>query len=132
MIGAGFIDPYAFIEELRKAELPGVDFSPAYFRPDFSKSAGETLYGVTIHVTDKRALQPVRLGVAVINTLSSMYPDDFIFTPPKTEGGRYHIDLSVGNGDLRLLPPDTDAIMKKWNADAVRFDRDNEKYKLYE
>ena len=132
MIGAGFIDPYAFIGELRKAELPGVDFSPAYFRPDFSKSAGETLYGVTIHVTDKRALQPVRLGVAVINTLRSMYPDDFIFTPPKTEGGRYHIDLSVGNSDLRSKDTDTDAIINRWNEQARRFSAETEKYRLYE
>ena len=131
MIGAEFIDPDALCRELSRCDLYGVAFSPAYFRPDFSKSAGKVLYGVQIHVTDKRALQPVRLGVTLIRTLQRMYPDDFSFNEP-APGGRYHIDLSTGNSDLRLSSDGADAIMQRWNADAGAFAARTEKYRLYE
>ncbi|MBP5207340.1 MAG: DUF1343 domain-containing protein [Clostridia bacterium] len=131
MIGAEFIDPDALCRELSRCDLYGVAFSPAYFRPDFSKSAGKVLYGVQIHVTDKRALQPVRLGVTLIRTLQRMYPDDFSFNEP-APGGRYHIDLSTGNSDLRLSSDGADAIMQRWNTDAGAFAARTEKYRLYE
>ncbi|MBO4870080.1 MAG: DUF1343 domain-containing protein, partial [Clostridia bacterium] len=131
MIGAEFIDPDALCRELSRCDLRGVAFSPAYFRPDYSKSAGKVLYGVQIHVTDKRALQPVRLGVTLIRTLQRMYPESFRFNEP-AHGGRYHIDLSTGNSDLRLSPDGADAIMQRWNADAEAFSARTEKYRLYE
>lgn len=130
MIGAEFIDPDSFSAELRRKDLPGVDFSPAYFRPDFSKSAGKALFGVQIHIKDKRALCPVRLGVTLINTLKEMYPYSFRFTPPSKPGGRYHIDLSVGNSDLREMD-DTEAILEKWDKDALAFKPIYEKYRIY-
>ncbi len=131
LIGGEFIDPDALCQRLRSKDLPGVRFSPAYFRPEFSKLAHRTLYGVRLHIYDKKALEPVRLGVVMIDTIREMYPDDFEFTKPKTEGGRYHIDLSTGNSDLRDGILDADAIMEKWNADSVTFYPIYEKYRLY-
>ena len=60
-----------------------------------------------------------------------MYPDDFSFNEP-APGGRYHIDLSTGNSDLRLSSDGADAIMQRWNADAGAFAARTEKYRLYE
>ena len=131
LVGAEFIDPAVFAKRLNGC-VDGVKFSPAFFRPEFSKSAGKTLYGVRLHVTDKRALKPVRLGVTMIRLLQEMYPDDFEFTPPKTDGGRYHIDLSTGNSDLRDGVLSAFEITEKWNKDAEEFKEKRKKYLLYE
>ncbi len=131
LVGAEYIDPAALADRLN-GSLDGVKFSPAFFRPEFSKLAGKTLYGVRVHVTDKRALKPVRLGVTMIKAMQELYPHDFEFTPPKTVGGRYHVDLSTGNSDLRDGLLSAGQIMEKWNKDAKDFEEKRKKYLLYD
>lgn len=75
--GAPFIDPYAWAEELRKFDFPGVAFREAYFRPTFCEFAGETCGGVQIHITDREAFTPVIVGIAMVKTAYEMYPDKF-------------------------------------------------------
>ncbi|MBO4423849.1 MAG: DUF1343 domain-containing protein [Clostridia bacterium] len=132
LAGAEYIDPVRYADELNSKGLDGIRFSPAFFRPEYSKHAGKTLYGVRLHVTDKRALRPVTLGVTMIRTVQELYPDDFEFTKPKTDTGRYHIDLSTGNSDLRLSGLTADEIIKKWDKDAKAFLPVREKYLLYD
>ena len=55
-------------------ELPGLAFSPTFFRPAFGKYAGEICRGVDIHVTDVRAVRAVTLGVYLIDTLRRLFP----------------------------------------------------------
>lgn len=130
-VGAPYIDPIALADRLNAdPTLHGVRFSPAFFSPHFSKHAGEELYGVRLHVTDKRALEPVRLGVTMLCTVREMYPDDFAFLPP-SPGGRWHIDLSSGNTDLRDGILSAEQIVEKWNAQAKEFAEKTEKYRLY-
>ena len=131
LVGAEYIDPAALADRLN-GSLDGVKFSPAFFRPEFSKLAGKTLYGVRVHVTDKRALKPVRLGVTMIKAMQELYPHDFEFTKPKTENGRYHVDLSTGNSDLRDGLLSAEQIMEKWNKDAKDFEEKRKKYLLYD
>jgi uncharacterized protein YbbC (DUF1343 family) len=75
--GAPFIDPYAWVAELRKLEFPGVAFREAYFRPTFCEFAGETCGGVQIHVTDRETFTPVIVGIAMVKTARDMYPEKF-------------------------------------------------------
>ena len=75
--GAPFIDPYAWAEELRKFDFPGVAFREAYFRPTFCEFAGETCGGVQIHITDRETFTPVIVGIAMVKTAYEMYPDKF-------------------------------------------------------
>lgn len=130
LIGAEYIKPDELASELNNKSLDGIKFSPAFFRAEFGRFAGKTLYGVRLHVTDKRALRPVYLGVIMIDTVRKLYPE-FEFTKPKTEGGRYHIDLSTGNSDLRDGVLTTDQIKVKWQKDAKEFEKTREKYLLY-
>ena len=133
LVGAEYIKPDELSDALNgDRSIRGVKFSPAFFRPEFGRFSGKTLYGVRLHVTDKRALSPVRLGVTMIKTIQDMYPDDFEFTKPKTDGGRYHIDLSTGNSDLRDGVLSAEEIMKKWNKDAAKFRQTRKKYLLYD
>src|SRR5205807_2700014 len=64
IFGAPWIDPEAYAEALNGEKLPGVRFRPLHFLPTFHKHAGKDCGGVMIHVTDKRAFLPVRVGAA--------------------------------------------------------------------
>lgn len=75
--GAPFIDPYAWAEELRKFDFPGVAFREAYFRPWFAEWVDETCGGVQIHITDREAFTPVIVGIAMVKTIFEMHPDKF-------------------------------------------------------
>ncbi len=75
--GAPFIDPYAWAEELRRFDFPGVAFREAYFRPTFCEFASETCGGVQIHITDREIFTPVIVGIAMVKTVYDMYPDKF-------------------------------------------------------
>ena len=47
------------------------------FEPSAGKHAGQTCYGVQIHVTDRTTLQPVRTGLHLVATLKACYPGAF-------------------------------------------------------
>ena len=133
IIGAPYINPIRLADRLNHDSfIEGVKFSPAFFIPLFSVYKGEKVYGVQMFVTDKRALKPVALGVRLIEVIKDMYPDDFKFSAPSVEGVRWHVDLASGNTDLRLSGLGSEELMKRWNAQAVQFKKDNEKYYLYE
>lgn len=75
--GAPFIDAYAWAAELRKFDFAGVAFRESYFQPTFCEFAGQTCGGVQIHITDRSALKPVIIGVAMVKTVYDMYPSEF-------------------------------------------------------
>ena len=133
IIGAPYINPIELADRLNAdRSIEGVRFSPAFFIPLFSVYRDQKAYGVQLHVTDKRALRPVALGVKMIEAIRELYPEEFRFTPPSVEGARWHVDIASGNTDLRLSGLSSDELMEKWNAQAERFRSDNEKYHLYE
>lgn len=130
-VGAPYIDPHKLTREMNASGLKGVKFSPAFFIPFFSKYTGELACGVNLHVTDRNEFEPVRTGVTIIRTIQKMYPEEFAFRQPSKEGAHYHIDLSTGNTDIRTRTLSASEIMEKWNAQAYKFAKKNEKYLLY-
>ena len=133
MIGAEYIDPFEFSDALNAdGSLAGVRFSPAFFEAYFSKLTERSLYGVTLHVTDKRALRPVRLGVTLIRTLEKLYPGEFKYEAPKDPANRWHIDLAAGGSELRTSGLPAGELCRRWDAQAEEFARKNKKYFLYE
>ena len=131
MVGAPYVDPIKFTNELNCLGLDGVKFTPALFIPKFSKYPDELVCGANLHIYDRNTFDPIRLGVSLIRTLQKMYPDDFAFRQPAKEGAHYHIDLSTGNTDVRDGILSVDEIMDKWTAQAEKFEKDNAKYLLY-
>lgn len=128
-IGAPFIHPERLADALTELELPGLAFSPTYFRPFFGKYTGEVCRGVDIHVTDAAAVRAVSLGVYLVDTLRRLFPSDFAFTPPP-DRARWHIDLSTGGHELRGgMPPDR--LLAMWQTDGEAFGREVEGFRLY-
>lgn len=129
-IGAPYIDAVKLCKALEGKNIEGCRFSPAYFIPAFGKHCNSVCRGVNIHVTDKRRLKPVALGIKLLYTVRDMYKE-FEFTLPKS-GNRYHIDLSYGSPLLREGKMSEDEIILSWQRDREEFMPLYRKYMIYE
>lgn len=77
LVGAPWVDAERLVGELRGLGLPGIAMRSMRFRPEFGKHAGSVCAGVELHVTDRRTLQPVALGLHLLKTVHDLHPDDF-------------------------------------------------------
>lgn len=77
ILGAPFIDGEVLARELRALALPGIEVTPVRFTPDASVHQGEECGGLRLRITDRRALRPVDLGIAIAMILQRLYPDKF-------------------------------------------------------
>ena len=65
VIGAPWIEPHALVEALSRRKLPGVRFEPAWFTPTADKYARVACAGVRFVVTDREAIRPVTVALAL-------------------------------------------------------------------
>jgi uncharacterized protein YbbC (DUF1343 family) len=78
VVGAPWIgDPSGLARGLNARALPGVVFEPVTYTPSASVFANEVVRGVRVVVTDREALQPVRMGLALARELMDRYPANF-------------------------------------------------------
>jgi uncharacterized protein YbbC (DUF1343 family) len=78
VIGAPWIgDPAGLAAALNARQLPGVTFKPITYTPASSVYAGQPVGGVRVVVTDRDALRPVRMGLALARELMDRYPAYF-------------------------------------------------------
>ena len=105
-IGAPYGD-WRWADALTALRLPGVAFRENYFTPTFSKFAGQTVGGVQVVVTDRRACDPIRTAVAMLVTLKRLYPTGFAWRPDNwidrltgSELVRTSIDAGLGTDDI--------------------------------
>ena len=118
IIGAPYIDENRLAREL--PPIAGVSFAPVRFTPNASIFAGQQCGGLRITITDRRALHPVAMGVAIATTLYRLYPNNF--AADKMERLlRDPLTLE----DIKIArPPD-------WSADEAAFAARREKFLLY-
>ena len=98
-IGAPWIDPFALVEQLDAAALPGYAFRPVWFTPMFSKHAGEVCGGVQVLVTDRTIGQPVAMGIRLLALMQASSGPHFDWRIDRA--GRPFIDLLYGSDRLR-------------------------------
>lgn len=78
VIGAPWIaDPQALADAMNARGLAGVQFHPVFFTPTSSVHAGRQVGGVRLEVTDRDALRPVTVGLALGRELMERYPGNF-------------------------------------------------------
>jgi uncharacterized protein YbbC (DUF1343 family) len=133
LVGAPWVDPVRLAAELGRRELPGVVFRPAYFTPTFSKHAGVSCGGVQIHITDRQALRPVRMGIHLLHALHALWPREFAWQ--RGDDGGYFIDLLLGgNGPRRALDGGATPaeIIAGWRDAEGTFERRRRPFLLYE
>jgi uncharacterized protein YbbC (DUF1343 family) len=103
LVGAPWVDAEPFAAGMNARGLAGVHFRPAIFEPTFHKHAGRTCGGCQIHITDRRTIRPVEVGVALIDAFRRASPADFAWrTPPyEYEYDLAPIDILYGSSALR-------------------------------
>ena len=78
VIGAPWIaDPQALADGMNARGLAGVRFQPASFTPTSSVYAGQAVGGVRMEVTDRDAIRPVSVGLALGRELMDRYAAQF-------------------------------------------------------
>jgi uncharacterized protein YbbC (DUF1343 family) len=75
LVGAPWIDGDRLARSLRALALPGCALRAARFVPSASKHAGVECEGIDLHVTDRRAFQPVATAVALLLAVRAAHPD---------------------------------------------------------
>ncbi|MEI2688732.1 MAG: DUF1343 domain-containing protein [Anaerolineae bacterium] len=135
LCGAPWLDGYALAATLNRLALPGVRFRPVFFEPSASKHAGLLCQGVQIHVTDRRRLRAVELGLHVVAACREQNPEQFHFLPTSWEGRPPHFDLLAGGPTLRtglLAGEPVEALAGAWTADLAAFTETHRRYLLYD
>ena len=136
LIGAPWLDGAALASTLTASGHPGVRFRATAFRPMFHKHAGKTCSGIQVHVTDKEALRPFAVYLAVIR--EAMFQDresfDWRREAYEFETERLAIDLLLGRPDLRPMlegSASLEALEKAGSAELAAFRELREGFLLY-
>ena len=124
-IGAPWINGQRLAAALNARRLPGIRFYPIAFTPTSSKYANEACQGVFMVVTNRAALQPVRVGIEVAATLFAQYRDKYDPANMWRLVGSEPIVERIRQGD----DPATMAV--RWADDEAKWRRLRAKYLLY-
>lgn len=124
-LGAPWINGVQLADRLNARRLPGIRFYPITFKPTSSKYANEECRGVFMMVTNRVALQPVRVGIEIASALASLYGDKYEPNNMWRLIGAEPIVARVRQGQ------DAAAIATAWSADEAQWRRLRAKYLLY-
>jgi uncharacterized protein YbbC (DUF1343 family) len=125
LVGAPWIRGEEFARYLNNRKIHGVRFEPRTFTPTSGLFKGEVCRGVHVVLTDRNALQSMRMGMEVAAAVAKLYPNKFELAKAI---------FLVGNADtIKKLGAQLDPaeIVASWNADLESFKKLRAKYLLY-
>jgi uncharacterized protein YbbC (DUF1343 family) len=136
LIGAPWIDGERFADAMNSRGLPGAMFRAAFFEPTFHKHAKVLCGGCQVHVTDRRAFQPLRAAVEMLDEFHREAPAQAIWRDPpyEYEHVKPPIDILYGSDRLRRGLDEGSSvasIVGDWPRDEEAFRKLREKYLLY-
>jgi uncharacterized protein YbbC (DUF1343 family) len=125
VIGAPWVRASDLAQDLNRRKIPGVSVGPAQFTPREGLYSGEPCQGVTLRITDRSRLAPMRVELEIADTMHRIYPDKFQLE--KT------IELLGSQSTVDRLKrfDDPGEIVSSWSADLARFRAMRDKYLLY-
>ena len=77
IIGAPWMDASAVTAELNSSDLAGIAIIPTRFKPESSKFENEECQGLQLLITDRKSLDPLRVGFAIAAALRKLHPDQW-------------------------------------------------------
>lgn len=131
IVGAPFIRAEAFAKAFNEMECPGVVATPVYFTPNNSKHQGVLCGGIHLHITDIYQLEPVKMGVKLLDLVRRMYPEDFKFLDPFREGGKPFISLLAGHRDFEDPNWNLEEILQRYMRESDTFRWRKAPYEIY-
>jgi uncharacterized protein YbbC (DUF1343 family) len=101
--GSPFLDHFRLRAELERLHLPGVSFIPVYFKPEFSKFAGQVCRGLLVQVHDRLIFPGFATYYELIRLAKQIHPEHFGWqTPPyEFEFDRLPVDMICGSDQIR-------------------------------
>jgi uncharacterized protein YbbC (DUF1343 family) len=105
--------------------ISGVRFAPAEFTPTEGLYAGERCEGLAITVTDRSAVESMRMGLEIAAALAALYPDRFDVARTITLLGHAETVERLRRGDA------PDAIVRSWTPELAAFSKMRARYLLY-
>jgi uncharacterized protein YbbC (DUF1343 family)/CubicO group peptidase (beta-lactamase class C family) len=124
-IGAPWIDGRALAAALNERGLPGIRFYPTLFTPTASKFAKQPCQGVFMVITNRAALQPVRVGLEVAAALWKLHGEAYRMENTDRLVGSRRVLERVRSGEDPAL------VAASWLADEARWRLLRAKYLLY-
>jgi uncharacterized protein YbbC (DUF1343 family)/CubicO group peptidase (beta-lactamase class C family) len=124
--GAPWMDGTKLAAALNARRLPGIRFYPTSFTPTSSQFKGERCSGVFMIVTDRSALQAVRLGVEVASAIYQQHPTSFEIDKILRLLGSARVLERIKAGE------DAARIAASWSADEGRWRLLRAKYLIYQ
>ena len=86
-VGSPFLDHFRLGGKLKHLRLPGVLFVPVFFKPEFSKLAGQVCRGLLVQVQDRDKFRSFAVYYELIRWRG--------FIPKTLAGSRRHMNLSL-------------------------------------
>jgi uncharacterized protein YbbC (DUF1343 family)/CubicO group peptidase (beta-lactamase class C family) len=77
VFGAPWLDGPRLAKALNDAAIPGVRFTATTFTPESSKFQGQRCQGINTAITDRKALEPVRMGLEIARQLRRLHGDQW-------------------------------------------------------
>ncbi len=138
LLGAPFVEPREVLDWLGKhAPLPGCLLRPLVFEPTSNKWASTPCRGFQLHVTDRDGFLPYRTGLALLQAMLLLYPEQFRYKEPpyEYEFERLPMDLILGDRELRQGLERGDDLLQleaAWQEELAAFDRLRRRFFLYD
>jgi uncharacterized protein YbbC (DUF1343 family) len=132
LVGAPFVDG-RWVDALRAAQLPGVQFREAWFRPTFDKYKDTTVSGVELFVTDRKSFAPVRTALEMLVRAKALY-GDFAWRKDAGAHTTFWIDKMSGSELVRAMIDagrSTNEIINAYQEELDRFMTVRAKYLMY-
>jgi uncharacterized protein YbbC (DUF1343 family) len=125
LFGAPWIHAADLSEELNRRKTPGVRYVGTQFTPREGLYAGEPCEGISLVITDRRALRSMPVGLQIAEALDRLYPKEFQL--------ERIIELLGSESTLARLERGDDpaTIVAGWAADLDKFRAVRGKYLLY-
>ncbi len=131
ILGAPFIRSESFCAAFNALGCPGVTATPTYFTPTASKHQGQVCGGIHLHITDEAALEPVALGLRLLDLLRRRYPESFQLLPPVRPGGKPFLSLLAGHRGLEDPDWALEPMLERCRRDAAEFRRRKAAFERY-
>ncbi len=107
IVGHPKIEPFSFYKNhlskaVKNSKLKGFILRPITFLPTFQKHANTICGGFQIHITDKKAFNPWRVGQFMLRELYHHLGNDFEWKKPPYEYNYTQKPIDIINGTNRL------------------------------
>ncbi len=103
MVGATYIDNFRLVKDLENLGIKGVGYIPVFFKPEYSKYAGEICKGVLVNPIEGDKFRSYQVYYEIIRWVAHVYPEQFKWKQPpyEFEYERLPIDMICGTDLIR-------------------------------